>query len=112
VNQKIAVIEQNPLTLFVALGAGRVLALLLQTQPDLVGDGLVLTRVRSGADDEIIGERSDPGEIQNRDVSGFFILSGADSGEPSWCFDFFDRLTGNLLRLLWRQKLAPAAIVL
>ncbi len=66
------------------------LALLLQPEADLVGDGLILPDVRSRANDKVIRKRSDPGEVQNFDVGGFFILRGADGGKPSRFFTFVD----------------------
>lgn len=69
-DQKVAVIEQNPLTLFISFDAGREIAVFFQPQADLVGDGLILARTRAGADDEVIGETGDSGEIQNSKIGG------------------------------------------
>jgi hypothetical protein len=44
VHQKIAVIEQNPLALVIALDACGKVIMLLQLQADFVRDGLVLPR--------------------------------------------------------------------
>lgn len=80
--QEVAEIAQNPLALVIAFDARRNFAVLLQLQADFVGDCLVLARTRARADDEIIGETGDSGEIQNSDVRGFFLPGRADCNPP------------------------------
>src|SRR5581483_2056318 len=58
-DQQVAVIGQDPLGLRVALHAERHLAMFFKIQPDLVGDRLDLTGVRSRTDYEIVGKRGD-----------------------------------------------------
>ena len=55
-DQEVAVIDEDPFALFIALKAGRMLALLFQPEADLVGDGLILADVRSRANDKVIRE--------------------------------------------------------
>jgi hypothetical protein len=83
VHEEIAVIAQDPLTLFVPLNAYGSVARLLQLYADFIGDGLILARTRARADDKIIRETGDAGKIQNGDVRGFFPLGGANGNAPS-----------------------------
>ncbi len=82
-DQEIAVVAQDPLALLIAFNAGRQLPPFLELNPDLVGNRLNLARVRARADYEVIGERSDPGEIQDFDIDGLLFLSRANGREPS-----------------------------
>jgi hypothetical protein len=83
VHQEIAVVAEDPLALLITLNAGRQLPVFLELYPDLVGNRLNLARVRARADDEVIGERGDPGEVQNSDIGGLLFLSRANGREPS-----------------------------
>jgi hypothetical protein len=47
---------------------------------DLVGDGLDLPRIGARADDEVVGEGGDAGQVENPDVGGFLRFGGADRG--------------------------------
>ncbi len=82
-HQKIAVVAQNPLALLIALNAVRQLTVPFELDSDLVGDGLILAGVRTRADYEVVGERRDPGKVQNFDVGRLFFLSRANGGKPS-----------------------------
>jgi hypothetical protein len=44
---------------------------MFQTQADFVADGLHLLLVGAGADDEVVGERGDAGEVEDYEVGGF-----------------------------------------
>jgi hypothetical protein len=57
---------------------------MLQAEADLVADGLHLLLVGAGADDEIVGERGDAGEVEYDQVGGFFRFCGADGNQPGW----------------------------
>jgi hypothetical protein len=48
-----------------------------------------LSHVQAGADDEVVGEAGDAGEIEDADVFGLLILRGANGDLPS----------GDVLRL-------------
>ena len=82
-HQHVAVIGQDPLTLVVAFQTHRQLARqAFELQGDFVGDGLNLPLIGAAAEDEIIGEGSDAGQIQNLDVGGLLGFGGADRYEP------------------------------
>jgi len=83
VHQEVAVVAEYPLALLIALDAVRQFPALLELDPDLVGDGLILTRVRARADYKVIGERRDAGEIQDFNIGGLLFLSRANGREPS-----------------------------
>ena len=84
-DEEIAVVAQNPLTLVVAFDAGWQPAdLPLQLEADFIADRLVLTCVGAGTDDEMVGETGDAGKVENPDVFGLFFLRGADRDEPCW----------------------------
>jgi hypothetical protein len=53
-----------------------------QAQPDLVADGLHLLLVRAGADDEVVGEGGDTGEVEDYQVGGLFGFGCADGDQP------------------------------
>jgi len=57
-DDEIRVIDQDPFALFVALGVGWAHPRGLQTQLDLVCDGLHLPRVGAAAKDEVVGKCS------------------------------------------------------
>jgi hypothetical protein len=89
VNQQIAVIRQHPFGLSVAFHTvGQLTGVLLELYPNFVRDGLNLPLIGSRADDEIVRERSDSGEVQYPDIGGFLGFCGADSEEPGWRCDF------------------------
>jgi hypothetical protein len=79
-----------------ALDVRGTLAVLGKTFADLVADGLNLTRVAAGADDEVVGKRGDLAQVENGDVRGFFGFGGADRGEPG----------GGRFRFLGQQLLS------
>ena len=72
VDQKIAVIHEDPLSRMVAFDADGPFTLFLQLFFDLVRDGLSLAGIGNGADDEEIGKRSDWPEIEDQQVCSFF----------------------------------------
>jgi hypothetical protein len=55
---------------------------MFQAQPDLVADGLHLPLVGAGADDEIVGEGGDTGEVEDYQVGGLFGFGCADGDQP------------------------------
>jgi hypothetical protein len=105
-HQEIAVIAQHPFALFVSLNAGWQFAPLLQLKVDFVGHGLSLARVRARADNKIIGEAGDAGEVKNSDARGLFFLSGANCDAPPG-FNLFCTGTVNNCGFGLRQKRAP-----
>jgi len=49
---------------------------------DLVGDGLHLALVVAVADDEVVGEGGDGGEVENFDVGGLLGFGRAYGNQP------------------------------
>lgn len=62
-DQKITVVGQHPFRLVIALDAERQLARLFEPELHFVTDGLNLARIVPRADDEVVSERRDPGQI-------------------------------------------------
>lgn len=88
-NQQVAVIGEHPLGLVVTLDAvGQLSELMFELQPDFIANGLDLALIGAGADDEIVGEGGDTGEIENLYVGGFLGFGGADGDEPGGRFSF------------------------
>jgi hypothetical protein len=90
VDEEVAVIAQHPFALLVAFDARWKFAPPFQLLADFVGNGLILARVRPGADDKIVGETGYAGEVQNPDVGGLFLLGGPNRNAPPgfgllWC---------------------------
>ena len=90
VNDKIAVIEQNPLSVVVSLNAYGKFTCVLDLQVDFVGNCLILTDVRARTDDEVVGETRDFTQVQNNNVLGLFGLRGPYSSKPRGFRDFRD----------------------
>ena len=85
VDQQVAVIGQHPFALGITLDVGGKLAgFMLQAQADFVADGLHLFLVGAGADDEVVGERGDAGEVEYDQVGGFLRFRSADGNQPGW----------------------------
>jgi hypothetical protein len=57
---------------------------MLQAQADFVADGLHLFLVGAGADDEVVGEGGDAGEVEYDQVGSFFRFGSADGSQPGW----------------------------
>jgi hypothetical protein len=110
VNQEVAVIAQHPFALFVAFDACGQFAAPLQLVAYFIGDGLILARVGAGADDKIVGETRDTGEVQNFDIGGLLFPGSPHCEEPSG-FDLscINMRTSTVydVRFDLRQKLAP-----
>ena len=105
-DEKIAVIGQNPFGALVAFEAGGKIALGLKLQIDFVADGLHLAVVIAGADHEMICKGSDAGEVKNDDVFGLLTLGGPDGEQPVRSFGRRFR-TLNLFYFFLRQRLPP-----
>ena len=71
VHDKIDIIQQHPLGAVITLDIVRIMAIALEAQLDVVGDGLDLPRVGAGTDQEIIGEAGDFSQVENYQVQGF-----------------------------------------
>src|SRR5262249_28582805 len=84
-HQVIAEIHQHPLGIRESLDTHRIFTGLLQLLADLLANRLNLTRIRSGADDEEIGERSHLAQVEYPDVDGFLRFGGAYGSEPGRC---------------------------
>ncbi len=82
VDQKIAVVGQNPFRILVSLDAIRLLADGHELLADFVADGLNLARVGAGADHEIIGERRDRAQIEHAYVHGLARFGRAHGNQP------------------------------
>jgi hypothetical protein len=59
VDDEVAVVHQDPFGVVVSLHIDRQIAPLLESEVNLIGDGLILADVRSSTDDEMIGEAGD-----------------------------------------------------
>ncbi len=81
-NQEIAVVDQHPFGVLIALDAGRVFAELSQLRLNFVGDGLDLPGIGAGAHQEVIGERGDLAHIQQHEVSRLLRFGGVHGGNP------------------------------
>ena len=54
----------------------------MQPLADIIGDGLDLTGIRAGAQDEIIGEGRNLAQVKHANVFGLLGFSGSNRGEP------------------------------
>jgi hypothetical protein len=109
-NQEIAVIGEDPLRLVVALHADRQFTgLMFQLKVHFVADGLHLPGIGGSADDKVIGEGGDSGEIQDDNVGGLFGFGRAYGNQPirGRCFSFVGFGKVDL-----RQTKTPVRIVL
>jgi len=78
-DQEVAVIGQNPVSLVVTFHTDRQFAgLLLQLHGDFIADGLDLALVGAGADDKEIREGGYAGEVQYFDLGGFLSFGGSN----------------------------------
>jgi hypothetical protein len=85
VDQQVAVIRQHPFGLAVPFDIGGQLAgLMFQAQTDFVADGLHLPLISAGADDEVVGESGDAGEVEDYQVGGLFGFGCAGGNQPGW----------------------------
>src|SRR5579864_3765276 len=81
VNDKVDVVEQNPLSLFVSLDIVGAEACGLKAEFDLVGDGLNLPRVGTAAQNKVVGKRARAFlHFQNGELFGFFLEAGVNGG--------------------------------
>jgi hypothetical protein len=80
--------------------------LVLDREADFVGDGLNLPLVGAVADDEIVRELGNAGEIQNLYIARFLGFRGADGDEPGGDTDFvrWDFARMNWLRVRLSQN--------
>jgi len=106
-DQEVAVIAQHPLALFIAFDARRQFSAPFELLADLVGDGLILARVRTRADHKIIGETGDAGEVQNSDVGCLLFLGGPNRDAPPGFGLMSGSSTFSNVGFGLRQKLAP-----
>jgi hypothetical protein len=72
VYDEVAVVQQDPLGIFVAFQADWQLTLLFDLEMNFVGDCLILTGIGSGTDDEVVCETGNLPEVQNNDVERLF----------------------------------------
>lgn len=79
-DHEVAVVDQNPLGVFVTLQAGGVFAVALELLGDFVADGLDLARVGAGGDEEIVGEGGCLADVQNGNVTCLLRFSGVNRG--------------------------------
>ena len=82
VDEKIAVIHEDPLSGIVAFNADRQFSCLFQAFFDVVADSVRLARVRNGANDEVVGEGSDFAQVQNFYIKGFPRFGPSGGDEP------------------------------
>ena len=106
-HQQVAVIGQHPFSLSVSFQTNwQFTRLFLESLPHLVSDCLHLPLVRARADDERVGEGSNPREIENFDVDGFFRFRRSHGEQPGGGDDFNFGSVGriclqNTLLRLW-----------
>jgi hypothetical protein len=81
-DQEVAIIGEHPFGLVMTLHAAGQFARVFELQADFLANSLHLFGIVAGANDEVIGERCDAGQIQNLDVFGLFRFSGAYRNEP------------------------------
>ena len=106
-DQKVAVIAQDPFARVVAFDGVRQLAALLQLETDLIDNSLRLAGVRTCADYKIISEAGNPGQFQDFDVGSLLFLSGTDCNAPPGFNFFVYTSTSSNIDFGLRQKLAP-----
>ena len=95
----VAIIGQHPFALLQPFETVRqFMRLVFDGEADLFRYGLDLALVGARADHEIVGERGNPGQIQNLDVSRFLGFRGADCDKPGGYVDFI-RL--DFVRIGW-----------
>jgi len=111
-DEEVAIVAQHPFALFVPFHAVRQFAAFLELQADFVDYGLVLACIGAGADDEIVSETGDCGQIQDADVGGLLCLRGADGNSPPWFNFLFFNIGGDNACFGLRQNSPPTAIVL
>ena len=100
-NDHVAIIGQHPFGLQQPFQAMRqFMRLAFDGKPDFLRNGLDLALVGAGADHEIVGERSDPGQIQNFDVARFLGFRRTDCDKPGGDADFI-RL--DFVRIGWSR---------
>ncbi|HZX67264.1 MAG TPA: hypothetical protein VFE70_00195 [Candidatus Elarobacter sp.] len=75
VDDDVTEIDQDPAAVGMALGAAAHTCG-LRLLDDRVGDRACLNRRAAGHDDERIGDDGTSGEIEDRDVLGFFVVRG------------------------------------
>jgi hypothetical protein len=61
---------------------------LFELHTDFIADGLNLPRVASIADDEVVGEAGDAGQVENLDVGGLLRFRGANGDQPGGGFGY------------------------
>lgn len=81
-DQVVAVIGQHPFRVAKAFHADGMFATLIQFRSDLLGDGLDLPRIATGAHHKEVGKRGNLAKVENPNVDRFFRFGGADCGEP------------------------------
>jgi hypothetical protein len=82
VNDKIAVVGQNPLGVVQPFHTERPLTDFLEALLHFLGNGLNLTRVGAGGDDEVVGKRGHVAQIEDANLGTFPRIDGAHGGEP------------------------------
>lgn len=78
-----AVVHQDPFGVLEAFDSDGAIALRLQLLFNLVGDGLILSRVAAVADDENVGDGGDAAEIERLNIDRLFLIGRANGCEPS-----------------------------
>jgi hypothetical protein len=81
-DDKVAVILEDPLGVFVPLDADRQLAPVFQPEVDFVTDRLILPAVVARANQKIVGEGGDLAEIENDNVLGLLGLGRPNCSKP------------------------------
>jgi hypothetical protein len=61
---------------------------LLELHADFVADGLNLALIPAAADDEVVGEAGDAGQVENLDVGGLLGFRGANGDQPGGGFGY------------------------
>jgi len=66
--------------------------------PTSSGDGLDLTRIGAGAENEVVGEGGDAGKVEDLDIGGFLGFGCADGDEPGRGLSFDGGCDGCLVQ--------------
>jgi len=92
-DNKVAVVAQDPLALIVSFDTIGQVTDLFQLEMDRIRDGLILAGIGAGADYKVIGKGGDTGQVENRNVFSLFGLRGSYGEQPAglvWNFFGFD----------------------
>lgn len=82
-HQEISVVHQDPLARLITLDTNRPLALILESDLDLIADRLALANIRNRADDKVISKRGYALQVQYTNVECLFCFSSPYGKPPA-----------------------------